>query len=93
MIRLEKKFQPHSQVVATELDPKEAVLLHMDTTRYFTVNETGWRIWKFLEEGLSLKEITEKLQDDYEVEATKAEQSVIDLITDLQSEKLVEEVE
>ena len=93
MIRLNQKFQHHPQVVSTELDPTEAVLLHMDTHRYYTLNEIGWRIWKFLEEGLSLKEITEKLQDDYEVEATKAEQSVIDLINDLQSEKLIEYVE
>jgi len=37
MVRLEQKFQQHSQVVATELDPKEAVLLHLDTKRYYNI--------------------------------------------------------
>ena len=44
MIRLDQNFQHHSQVVATELDPAEAVLLHLDNQRYYTLNETGWFI-------------------------------------------------
>ena len=93
MIRSEQKFQPHAQVVSTELEPTEAVLLHLDSKRYFTLNETGWRIWQYLEKGLNLKEIAQKLQEDFDVDAKKAEQSVLNLIQDLQSEKLVEILE
>ncbi len=89
MIRLDQKFQHHSQVVTTELDPSEAVLLHLDNQRYYTLNETGWLIWQSLGEDLNLKEIAQKLQQDYDVEHGVAEKSVTDLVADLESEKLV----
>ena len=44
MIRLEQRFQHHSQVVSTELDPLEAVLLHLESQKYYTLNETGWQV-------------------------------------------------
>ena len=90
MIRLDQNFQHHSQVVATELDPAAAVLLHLDNQRYYTLNETGWFIWKSLEQKLNLKQIAEKLQQEFDVDLNKAEQCVINLLDDLQSEKLVE---
>ena len=90
MIRLDQNFQHHSQVVATELDPAEAVLHHLDNQRYYTLNETGWFIWKSLEQKLNLKQIAEKLQQEFDVDLNKAEQCVINLLDDLQSEKLVE---
>ncbi len=91
MIRLEQKFKQHPQVVATELDPNEAVLLHLDNQRYYTLNQTGWCIWKYLEENLTLRQIVQKLQEQYKVDPKNAERSVINLINDLNLDKLVEE--
>ena len=68
MIRLDQNFQHHSQVVATELDPAEAVLLHLDNQRYYTLNETGWFIWKSLEQELNLKQIAEKVHQECNVQ-------------------------
>ena len=46
--------------------------------------------WKSLEQKLNLKQIAEKLQQEFDVDLNKAEQCVINLLDDLQSEKLVE---
>ncbi len=90
MKKSNQEYQVNSQVVSTELDPTEAVLLHLDNQRYYTLNETGWSIWKHLKKGLNVNQITNELQDEYEVDQTKAEQCVFELISELESEKLIE---
>ncbi len=90
MIRLEQRFQHHSQVVSTELDPLEAVLLHLENQKYYILNETGWLIWKHLEADLNLKQIAQKLEEQYDIGSIEAEKSVLSLIGELESEKLVQ---
>jgi len=85
-----QKYQVNSQVVSTELDPTEAVLLHLDNQRYYTLNETGWSIWKYLKKGLTLQQITNELHNEFDVDQSKAEQCVFELISELETEKLIE---
>lgn len=85
-----KKFLVNSQVVSTELDPTEAVLLHLDNQRYYTLNETGWSIWKHIQKGLTLDQITQELQDEYDVDSSKAEECVKNIIDELVAESLIE---
>ncbi|MCH8126396.1 PqqD family protein [candidate division KSB1 bacterium] len=85
-----KKYQVNSQVVSTELEPTEAVLLHLDNQRYYTLNETGWSIWKHLKNGLALQQITNELQKEFDVDHSKAEESVREIVSELESERLIE---
>jgi hypothetical protein len=89
MITLHSKIQPSPQAIYTQLSEDEGVLLHMDTKRYYTLNETGSVIWNHLGRGLSLSEIAEKLQQEYEVEIQQAQNSVVRLAQELKQEKLV----
>jgi hypothetical protein len=54
MITLDRKVQPHSQVVDTKLDDGEVVLLHLEGKHYFSLNLTGGRIWQGVKQGLRL---------------------------------------
>ncbi len=85
-----QKYHVNSQVVSTELDPTEAVLLHLDNQRYYTLNETGWSIWKHLKKGLTVNQISNELQDEYDVDQSIAEESVREIISELESERLIE---
>ena len=85
-----QKYQVNSQVVSTELDPTEAVLLHLDNQRYYTLNETGWSIWKHLKKGLTVQQIIQELHHEFDVDQSKAEESVREIINELESEKLIE---
>ena len=85
---LDQKVRPHSEVVDTKLDGGEVVLLHLESKMYFSLNPTGARIWRGLKEGLSLKEISRRLQEEFEVAADQADRSVIDLVTELCEQKL-----
>jgi hypothetical protein len=88
MIPLEQKVRPHSEVVDTVLDEGEVVLLHLESKTYYSLNPTGERIWHGLKEGLSLSDISRKLQEEFDVEAERADRSILELVTELCEQKL-----
>jgi hypothetical protein len=86
---LDQKVRPHSEVVDTKLDDGEVVLLHLESKMYYSLNPTGERIWRGLKEGLNLREISQRLQEEFDVAADEANRSVLDLVKDLCEQKLV----
>ncbi|MDL2121578.1 MAG: PqqD family protein [Deltaproteobacteria bacterium] len=93
MVELNHRVKPDSDVVITELEGKEAVLLNLATKMYYTLNETGLRIWQLLSSGGTLEEINERLQNEFDVTPEKAKGSVLNLIGELINEKLVKVVD
>ena len=93
MFALTQRFRPHPEVVDTELDEAEVALLHLDSKIYYSLNRTGARIWDGVKRGLSLNEISQRLQDEFDVDAERAERSVLTLIEDLSRQHLIEVVE
>ena len=89
MIKLDQTVKPHPEVVCTDLGGKEAVLLHLDTKKYYSLNQTGLRIWQILSDGHTPAYVVEQLQDEFEVTAEKARESVIELMNELIAEKLL----
>jgi len=93
MIELNHRVKPDPDVVITELEGKEAVLLNLATKMYYTLNETGLRIWQLLGSCGMLEEISERLQSEFDVTPEKAKESVLNLIGELINEKLVKVVD
>ncbi|HSC32625.1 MAG TPA: PqqD family protein [Gemmatimonadaceae bacterium] len=67
-----------------------AVLLNLYTKRYFSLNETGSRIWSLLQLQPTEEEIVQALVREYDVEAPEATRAVHQLLEDLVAERLVE---
>ncbi|MCP5008245.1 MAG: PqqD family protein [Planctomycetes bacterium] len=94
MLDLNCRIEPDPEVVITELEEdKEAVLLHLETKAYFTLNETGLCIWKMLNRDLTLGEISNKLEEVFDVSPEKSGESVLNLIHELVNGKLVKVVD
>ena len=55
MITLDTRVRPDDDVVDTELEGGEMVLLHLLTKQYYSLNVTGIRIWQALKGGSSLQ--------------------------------------
>ena len=89
MIALNDKIKPDPDVVVTELDDKEAVLLHLGTKMYYTLNETGIRIWQLLSEGHSISETSETIHNEYDILPDAAQKSVLNITQELIAQKLV----
>jgi hypothetical protein len=89
VITLDQHLRPHPDVVDTELDGDETVVLHLESKLYFSLNPTGTSIWKGLKSGLSLRDISRRLQDRFTVDGAEAERCVIALAEELTEQQLV----
>lgn len=92
MITIQSKVIPHPEVIATLLDNQETVLLHLHTQQYYTLNETGTRIWEALPQAEDLTQIGQALEARYDLTLPQANQHVLDLVTTLAQEQLVQVV-
>ena len=82
--------RPHPSVVFTELDTTQAALLHLETKRYFSLNETGVQIWRLLEDGRDPPAIAESLVAEYRLEIDEARGKVAAFLKELADEGLIE---
>ena len=78
----DQQVHPHPEVVDTELDTGETVLLQMESTVA--------RIWQGLKQSWTLQEISQQLQVEYAVEAEQAARSVLALVNELWTQHLVQ---
>ena len=83
------RFEPNPNVVMTKLDERSAVVLDLNTKQYYTLNETGIRIWELLHEGRMTDEIAAALQAEYEVESERALRSIAVFCEMLTRERLM----
>lgn len=83
------KIVINRKIVWREVDG-EAVILNVDSSHYYTLNETGTRIWKMLKSGDSVSDIAALLSDEYGVSESKVKNDVNKLIDSLKNEKIVQ---
>ncbi len=86
---LDDNFSLHPQVVDTQLNDGEAVLLHLESKTYYSLNPTGERIWSGIKAGLSLREISRRLQEEFDVSESDAENGITDLLNELCAQNLL----
>ena len=82
------RVSPHA--VCATLD-SGAVVLHMETKRYFTLNESGAFIWSLLEQGHDAQAIIQRICDAFAVSRADAQTSLQRLLTELNEERLLAE--
>ncbi|MEP6920871.1 MAG: PqqD family protein [bacterium] len=81
---------PHDQIVYTEFDGTEAVLVDLNTKRYYTLNETAMLVWRGLERRQTTAEIAQEMSEAYDVSPEHAAVSVERLLTSLAAHRLLE---
>ena len=78
----------HPEVVYTDLE-EGAVLLHLETKFYYSLNEAGQAIWRNLDSGRSIDGIVRRLITEYNVEEGHAHAGVSKFLHELEREHLV----
>jgi hypothetical protein len=76
-------------VLAAHLEG-EAVILDLNTKRYYRLNPTGAAIWRGLEAGLAAPAILERLTRDFDVDAGTAQAELDRLLAELSRLRLIE---
>lgn len=82
-------FSRAADVNSTSLPDGDAVLLHLRSMRYYTLNATGEALWLKLESPQTVDELTVTLTERYAVSARDAQDSVETVLHDLVREGLV----
>lgn len=81
-------FQPHPDVVAQRLG-EELVLVHLRTNRIYELNTTGARIWELFATGSSDAQLLQRLAEEFELDAERAEEEVRAFRARLSAEQLL----
>jgi Coenzyme PQQ synthesis protein D (PqqD) len=81
----------NEQVVSTDFDGGEGVLVDLNSKRYYQLNETAMQIWRGLERGLSADQIVAEMVQVFDVTPDHASKSLERLLRDLHAHKLVHE--
>src|SRR5262245_45643206 len=87
----DQRIRLHPEVVDTELQGQDTVLLQLESTTCYSLNLTGTRIWQGLKQGLILQEISRRLQAEFAVDEEQADRSVIALVEELYHQQVVQQ--
>ena len=82
-------FLPINNVVVTDFDGGEGILVDLNTKKYYQLNETAMVVWKGLEKGNTTGEIAADITSSYEVALDKAQISVDRIVDNFQTYKLL----
>jgi len=77
------------QIICTEFDGGDGILVDLRTRRYYQLNETAVIVWRGLENGTSVDGIVAEIGARYEVQPDRARMSVEGLIARLESYRLL----
>lgn len=95
LLELERTISASSIVVAARDQISsdlagEAVILHLNSGKYYGLDPVGARIWSLIKEPKMLSDVRDALLDEYEVEANSCERDLMELVAKLAAEGLVE---
>jgi hypothetical protein len=68
---------------------EEAVLIHMDTGTYFSLNNIGTEFWELFDGAQSLSQLAEVVAEKYSVELEMVLADLIELVEELAKDDLV----
>lgn len=80
---------PSAQVLFREIQG-EGILLHLESGKYFGLNDVGTRIWELIVEHHSFHIVLECLEREYEVDAAELHADLLRLADDLSRNGLLE---
>lgn len=70
----------------------EAILIHLDSGTYFSLNKVGTQFWEMLDGSQMIAEQARSLAEQYDVDAAMVRDDLLELAIAMQEEDLVEVV-
>ena len=68
----------------------EAAILDMKSGTYYGLNEVGARIWDLIQTPKQVVAVRDALLEEFEVEPERCESDLLNILQDMQNNKLVE---
>lgn len=89
MVSLADRVTVPSHVLIRFLD-KEAVILNIETERYFGLDETGTRMWQLVTAAPNVDTAYRQLLDEYDVQDEQLRQDLVELLGQLAENGLIQ---
>ncbi|MBU2540521.1 MAG: PqqD family protein [Candidatus Omnitrophica bacterium] len=86
------RFKIQKDKIAHRLINNEVVILHLERGLYFSLNKTATFIWKLIEQGRDLGQMSEAFAKRFECKEAEAIKDVNVLIGDLEKEGLIDKI-
>lgn len=83
-------YRADEDVTFANLGDGDSVLLNTRTRQYYSINDTGTRIWELLVQGVGERQIVAALTKEWDVDETEAERYVSDFLNVLGREGLIQ---
>jgi hypothetical protein len=87
-----KKFTRNKDTISGNLND-EIIMMDINQGKYFALNPVATRIWELLENKMSLEELCDALQKEYEVSRDQCLMDVKEHLAELEKRKLIKSVE
>ncbi len=78
-----------SDAVGSQFVESKAALLNGSSGCYYSQNEVGTEIWKLLVADESMEEVIRRIREKYSLSEEQAKEDVLELIANLEAEKLI----
>ena len=85
---IDQRVHVGEDVMFRELDG-EAVLLNLESGRYYGLDPVGSRIWQFVQETPLLRSVWQSMQDEFDAPADTLHKDLLAFIDELSGEGLV----
>jgi len=80
--KMEDTFIRNTKTISGRLHD-EIVMMDLEQGKYFSLNPVATRIWDLLERELTVAELCALLKEEYEVEAQRCVEEVIDYLNEM----------
>lgn len=67
----------------------ETLMLDSHSGMYYGIDAVGTRIWEYLASPITIPDLVERLEEQYEVETQRCARDVADLIEQLAARKMI----
>lgn len=86
---LRQTFRINTPTVVSEAFDDEIVVIHLECGTYYSLAQSGAAIWKLLQQGVALSEISSQLGAAYRVSPDEVADTVSPFIKELTQEQLI----
>ena len=69
---------------------EESAILNLKNTVYYGLNPVGARVWNLLQQARTVGDLRDTLLDEYDVDATRCETDLLELLEEMRSEGLIQ---
>ena len=88
-LSLDTRIAKNSDLVIDRVLDSEALLIHLSSGDYFSLDSVGTRIWESIDGSKTVQDLVDLILEEYNVDRDQAVTDVVELVSKLADEGLI----